>query len=52
MGSAIVCGIAGLVALFLANKMRLKQAAARAKGAGALTFAAKQPIQMPYWIAV
>lgn len=53
MGSAIVCGIAGLVALFLANKMRLKQAAAaRAKGAGASTFAAKQPIQMPYWIAV
>jgi hypothetical protein len=52
-GIAIVCGVAGFVALFAANKVRLKQgAAARAKRAGASTFAAKKPVQIPFWIAV
>ena len=53
IGIAILCGVAGLAALFAANKMRLKQrAAAKAKRTGAFSFAAKRPVQMPAWIIV
>ena len=52
-GIAIVCGVAGLVVLFAANKVRLKQdATARATRTGTSTFAAERPVQLPFWIAV
>ena len=53
IGMAIVCGVAGLVALLCANQIRQKQiAAAQAERTGASAFAAKQPVQIPFWIVM